>query len=257
MTRLGIVVIDLQGHFDGKRKVIRNLRINRPAEDNVGLFEMGGVLKNIGLENVNVRGKNSVGALVGWNAGTVEASYATGTVRGKDYVGGLVGMDSSGGIIKVSYANVNVSGEELVGGLIGYHNYGAAIENSYAKGDVTGTISVGGLVGKNTNQAKIIKSYATGNVTGRSGLGGFVGLISGSINIFHKNYWKSGSADQGIGNRNATHVFKKTDAELRALDAGETKWSDKIWDFQAGEYPRLKWQTEGKRERSDDWESGA
>ncbi len=43
------------GIFDGKGHKIRNLYINRPDEDNVGLFGVvgsGGEVKNLGLENV-------------------------------------------------------------------------------------------------------------------------------------------------------------------------------------------------------------
>ena len=40
------------------------------------------------------------------------------------------------------------------------------------------------------------------------------------------------------------NVQGKTDAELKALDAGETGWNkdEEIWNFQAGQYPKLSWQ---------------
>ena len=38
------------------------------------------------------------------------------------------------------------------------------------------------------------------------------------------------------------NVQGKTDAEMRALDAGETGGSTEIWEFEAGKYPKLKWQ---------------
>ena len=35
---------------------------------------------------------------------------------------------------------------------------------------------------------------------------------------------------------------KAADAELRALDAGETGWSTDTWNFEGGKYPKLAWQ---------------
>ena len=252
-----------QGTFDGKRKVIRKLRINRPDSKNIGLFGWignRGVVKNIGLEDVDVTGREwRVGGLVGHNQGKIKNSYATGNVRGKESVGGLVGHNSDEGTIEKSYATVTVTGTgRNVGGLVA-SNWGQ-IKNSYATGNVKGNDRVAGLVG--LNDRTIEKSYATGVVTGSERLGGFVGHNQYDARNIGNNYWKEGSAKEGVGRGDKTNVskanvFGKTDAELKALDAGETGWSDKIWDFKAGEYPKLKWQTEGKRERSDDWESGA
>ena len=139
------------GTFDGKRKVIRKLKINRPAESDIGLFgQVGGegVVKNIGLEDVNVRGASFTGGLVGYNnKGTIENSYVTGDVTGgQAFVGGLVGMNFEGVITK-SYATGAVTGsQDNIGGLVGYNRRGT-IENSYAMGDVKGREYVGGLVG--------------------------------------------------------------------------------------------------------------
>ena len=289
-----------EGTFDGKGKVIRNLRIDRSTEDEVGLFGffIGEVLKNIGLEDVDVKGKDGVGGLVGYGyADRIENSYATGKVRGKEYVGGLMGSDVTRGITRNSYANVDVSGDRNVGGLIGYHNNQARIENSYAMGDVAGIGDVGGLVGYNDGRIEnsyatgtvtgtgskvgglvgdndggtvknsyatgdvtgsgdyvgglvgissgtIEKSYATGAVTGRSSIGGLLGFLTEDGDIFGKNYWKEGSASKGVEVGGGGNIIKKTDAELKALDAGETGWNEdeEIWNFQAGQYPKLAWQ---------------
>ena len=174
------------GTFDGKGKKIKNLKINRSGDKYVGLFGVvgrGGVVKNIGLEDVDVKGEENVGGLVGYNNGMIENSYTTGNVAGGKYIGGLVGV-----------------------------NKGGTIKNSYATGDVAGEKDVGGFVGWND------------------------GTISG------KNYWKVGSATQGVGAGRGVNVERKTDAELKALDATETGWSSAIWNFEAGEYPKLAWQ---------------
>ena len=235
-----------QGTFDGKGKVIRKLKINRRGNRYVGLFGWvggKGVVKDIGLEDINVTGGDYVGGLVGNNNGTIKNSYATGNVVGQEYVGGLAGR--SKGRIEKSYATSSVTGKDNVGGLVGFN--WKQIKNSYATGDVTGTDRVGGLVGG--NDETIEKSYATGVVTGSKRLGGFVGHNQWDARNIGKNYWKEGSAKQGVGRGDKTNVskanvFKKDDAGLKALNAEKTGWSDKIWNFQAGEYPKLKWQSE-------------
>ncbi len=85
-----------RGIFDGNGHVIRNLYINRVGEDYVGLFGyVGGEVRNLGLENVQVLGSNRVGGLVGYNYyGTVSQCYSAGSVLGSgSYVGGLVGYN--------------------------------------------------------------------------------------------------------------------------------------------------------------------
>ena len=70
-----------KGVFDGKGRKIKNLRINRPRDKYVGLFrgvDRSGVVKNIGLENVDIKGKKYVGGLAGANRGKIENSYVTG-----------------------------------------------------------------------------------------------------------------------------------------------------------------------------------
>ena len=235
-----------RGTFDGKGQVIRNLKINRPAENDIGLFgytETSTVLKNIGLEDVNVRGGIYTGGLVGCNyKGTIKNSYVKGQVRGTGNVGGLVGINFGGKTIEKSYATGRVAGNYDVGGLVGHSNQGL-IEKSYATGDVTGTDRVGGLLGYGrgySNRKLIIgSSYATGTVTGTRNVGGFLGHNNG-ISIIGKNYWKKGSASRGVGQGSGANVIERTEAQLKALDAGTTGWSDKIWNFKAGKYPTLK-----------------
>ncbi|WP_026804492.1 two-partner secretion domain-containing protein [Aliarcobacter lanthieri] len=136
--------------FDGLGHTISDLYISRASTHFVGLFSYTekAVIKNIGLENININGKYSVGGLVGYqNSGKIENSYASGTVSGDSYVGGLVGQTSAG-TISNSYASGTVSSKsDNVGGLVG-SNYGT-ISNSYASGTVSGNSYVGGLVGQN------------------------------------------------------------------------------------------------------------
>ena len=253
----GVLIKALQGTFDGGGKKIKNLKINRPTEDHVGLFRVIGetaVVKNIGLENVDVKGKTSVGGLAGTvqPGGKIENSYVTGKVIGESrIIGGLAGWNK--GRIENSYATASVSTKDNngAGGLVG-RNEGkdALIENSYATGSVEGKEGIGGLVGINYNGSELKNSYATGKVTGStasSTIGGLLGTNGtetgepGGI-ISGKSYWKKGTTAKGVGFSKVTakNVEEKTEAELKALTASDTKWDTAIWDFKAGEYPKLK-----------------
>jgi hypothetical protein len=86
------------GTFDGAGFIISNLMINRPLEDNVGLFaKVTGEIRNLGLLNFSVIGKDNVGCLTGVNSTFITNCYSTGSVTGNNNVGGLVGQNEIGG----------------------------------------------------------------------------------------------------------------------------------------------------------------
>ncbi|WP_018388015.1 GLUG motif-containing protein [Ancylobacter sp. FA202] len=127
----------------------------------------------------SVAGAGQVGGLVGWSAGSITASYATGAVTATDQeAGGLVGRNE--GSISSSYATGAVSGQgDKVGGLVGTST--GSITLSYASGAVEGQAnSVGGLVGWNDG-GSLTSVYATGSVSGVMYIGGLVGWNAGDI----------------------------------------------------------------------------
>jgi len=162
------------GTFDGLGHIVSGLTINLPEAGFVGLFGVvkDGTVRNIGLARASVIGDYNVGGLVGWNRGTLDSVYATGSVKGGDSnVGGLVGQND--GTITNSYARGSVEGHKKVGGLVGYQQAGT-ISNAYATGGVNGSSNVvGGLVGD--NRGVLNNVYATGSVDGKSYVGGLVG----------------------------------------------------------------------------------
>jgi trimeric autotransporter adhesin len=182
------------GSLDGQGYEIRDLFINRPDEDGVGLFgcvDGRGVVKNLGMVNVAAVGDAYVGGLVGANyEGTVSNSYSTGSVAGDGLVGGLTG--GSRGTVSNSYSTGNVTGEgEWVGGLVGGN--GGTVSNSYSTGRVTARSNVGGLVGG--NWYIVSNSYSTGSVTGAGNVGGLVGLQHGGT---VSNSYSTGSVTGGV-----------------------------------------------------------
>ncbi|MET3290902.1 UNVERIFIED_CONTAM: uncharacterized protein YjdB [Brevibacillus sp. OAP136] len=164
------------GHLDGDGFTITGLTIN--SGNAMGLFGSIGnssTITNVTLENVSVKGLDSVGGLVGRNAGgTIENSCVTGSVTGPGtQTGGLVGLDS-GGTITHSCFKGSVSGTQIVGGLVGASSGGTTIESSFVTGNVSGSSYVGGLVGTNSS-GNIHTSYASASLSGQSYIGGLVG----------------------------------------------------------------------------------
>jgi hypothetical protein len=225
------------GAFDGAGHVIRNLTVNRPLTDFVGLFGIvgpGGVVRDVGLvkgsitgktatgglagygdagssisssyTTVSVNGSINVGGLVGRNDGTVSDSYATGPVSGTTVVGGLAG-DLEGAEVIRSYATGDVSASEgHAGGLAGI-NFGSAIIQSYAIGAVSGMDTAGGLVGM-TDYGLIKQSYASGAVSSSSYAGGLVGSNNGAL--IEESFWDQEAAGQNSACGNNTDGYSVT-----------------------------------------------
>ena len=171
----------LAGQFDGDGHRIWNLSFNIDFVSQVGLFgnvAIGGKVTRLGVENVDVTGARSVGALAGTNHGTVSDCYSTGVLRNTRQVGGLVG--GNGGTVSNSYSTASVSGFHIVGGLVGGNV--ATVNDCYATGDVTGDDnSVGGLIGGNSGT--VSGCYFAGSVTGLHSVGGLVGATHDGSDI--------------------------------------------------------------------------
>jgi parallel beta-helix repeat protein len=172
----------LAASLDGRNHTISNLYINRPATDNVGVFaSLGGIVKNIRLNNVDITGRNDLGGLVGVNGGWILNIHITGTMTGNSQIGCIVGDNY--GRISLSSSDVKIAGSANIGGIAGYNN-DAAIEGCHAHGTVTGSgvfgSQLGGLVGYMSG-GWMNSSYATGSVTGTGMyVGGLIGWNDGS-----------------------------------------------------------------------------
>ena len=163
------------GSFNGNGHVIKNLKINRPTESFQGLFGRArGSIGNVRLINVNVKGSDYVGGVVGESSqALIKNCYVSGDIFGSNgFVGGVTGIVTN---IYYSYFIGNVTGETQVGGLCG-HAY--SVFDSYAKGSVSGKRIIGGVIGQAKN---ITNSYATGNVTGEFYIGGLVGQVPAEV----------------------------------------------------------------------------
>ncbi len=190
------------GTFDGQGYEIRDLRIDRPGEDRVGLFgaiSEGALIEHTGVADAVVVGRRHVGGLVGYNyyhSPAIRNSYSTGSVTGYSSVGGLVGYGYQS-TVSDSYSTGSVTGHHNVGGLVG-HIWLATVSNSYSSATVAGdSHHVGGLVGS-IDGSTVSNSYATGSVSGGRNVGGLVGHVE-SLSV--SNSYATGSVigDENVG----------------------------------------------------------
>ena len=244
------------GTYDGGGFSISNLTINRPAENEVGLFGYtnGATLKNIHLKASNIKGGSYVGGIVGnlWNGANVSnSSFENGTVEGNQRVGGIAGSVTAEPAnllttkISTCFSTGAITGETFVGGITGY-NTGYIFQNySMASASPTSTFGgIGGVVGQNGSTGTISECYATGVVTGPSGYsGGVVGFneVNPPGTSVTKSYWdtETSSITASAGGEGKTSAEMKLQSTYVDWDFTGT-W--KFLDDQNDGYPLLQWQ---------------
>ncbi|MDR1810514.1 MAG: hypothetical protein LBR34_08980 [Prevotella sp.] len=167
-------MIEFAGVFDGKGHSIKNLKITAGVAfcGFFGKLLNKAVVKNLGLENVNITGGNPVGGLSATMYGneadmdgsleavTIEKVFVTGSVKGIGHVGGIVGRCNNNptNILSNCYSNCDVevteaaSPDAIAGGIVGCMKSGRGlkISNCYAAGTVKKTndaFYTGGILG--------------------------------------------------------------------------------------------------------------
>ena len=204
------------GKYDGNGKTITGLFIMRSDTDYQGFFGFtnSAVIKDLGIVNASITGKNCTGVLVGENnsGSQINNCYCTGSVIGNLNVGGIAGANCNSSKIINSYSSVNVLGTQYIGGAVGTHYYSAEITNCYSNSTVNNVSDAGGLVG-----------YTDG------------AIVSGS-------FWNK-SVNPTLNN---AHGTAKTSEELKTISTfSDAGWNADIWKFDAAKnngYPYLYWQ---------------
>ncbi|MBL7152948.1 MAG: hypothetical protein ISS79_04480 [Phycisphaerae bacterium] len=176
ITWSGSPIPIFSGAFDGDGRAIRNLDVNVPDSEYIGLFGFvcsDARIVNIGIEDASIAGRAHVGSLVGYcDNGTISNCHAAGLVSGGSYVGGLAGFTESG-TTSDCYSTCSVNGGANVGCLVGYNYHEASITDCNATGSASGTKHIGSLVG--INYGVISNCCGSGSVSGESTVGGLVG----------------------------------------------------------------------------------
>ncbi len=149
-----------QGTLDGKGHRILRLHCYRPDMDKVGLFSYigtSGVVHDLGLDQVDITGRNEVGGLAGVNLGTVDQCYVQGSITGVNGVGGLIGKNQ--GNVTESYAVTSLTGTS-VGGLIALSTGGSS-SSSFWDTLFSGTFLSSGGAGLSTVSMQSQSTFTT------------------------------------------------------------------------------------------------
>ncbi len=155
---VGTITNKYTGTFDGNGHTISGLYFNDESKTYVGLFGYvgeNGNITNVGVVDSYIRGKQNVGAVAGFNAGSISYAYSMATIMGSSGVGGVVGYNN--GSISNVYNTGNVSGSQCVGGVIGGNR--DSVSNVYNTGNVSGSQYVGGATGCNV-KGSIATAYS-------------------------------------------------------------------------------------------------
>lgn len=244
----GWIPIDfLRDTYDGQGHTISNLTINDPTLSSAGLFAAvtTGVVKNLGLLNVDIKAGSTAGALTGQvsvslaSTGVqIENCYSTGSVEivaggsGAWYLGGLVGNQNAGMRKCYSTCTVTVNhsaSHQYVGGLVGFFS-GDTLGNSYYHGTINAVTSdyyqeIGGVAGgttgllKNCYAASSISYFPTQYYDWIGGLAGRFSYVGNSSSSFYD----SDLYGSGFGGQVTPLTTQEMKSASPFLEAG--------WDF--------------------------
>jgi hypothetical protein len=199
-TPIGDAQTPFSGSYNGQYFQITNLDIQVPNApyDYIGLFgNSTGTLSNVILANVNTKGRDYVGTLVGRQSGgsitecgTISGSAETHTAD--DYVGGLAGALENSALVHRCFSKATVASAngQNSGGFVGFMTGSAVVYDSYASGSVTysgsaGSYGPGAFAGRVQNSGTTIsRCYAIGSVPTGSGFIGSYSLASSSANFY-------------------------------------------------------------------------
>lgn len=247
-------IMNFAGTLNGNNKKIFNLYINKPSSDYVGLF--GDVrstprrmFKDFGLVDVDITGRNDVGAIVGrinvnngsaWvqnveeNESPIDRCYVTGKVAGSARVGGFIGYfnwNPNNGHVYYYYLITNsVSAVNLVPRTTSVQraSFVGRVTNSQPG---TTTVRFSNLVSFSTlepgSNANSIAAYDTNYA-------GTAGVITNCF--FDKTLWKSTVTTSSIG---LSTEELKTRSLLQALVGILNTDGSKTWTIRDGLYPQL------------------
>ena len=245
-----------KGIFDGNGKTITELYINQSGQSHVGLFGSisRGTAKNLALQNVSIKGRQSVGGVTGsvYEGGMVQGCFVSGIMSGADYIGGVVGHVHAS-TVQNCYSAVSLTSTSSngSGGVIGRINFGT-VKNCYSIGSVDGVDGnggIGGVVG--VVYASTVQNCAALNpsVSGASiGVRRVAGIFDS--NTLSGNIAFGGMTVNGATVSEGTQVdhngAPKTAEEINAASFWTTAsgftadWDTDIWMIEAGKLPILK-----------------
>lgn len=206
------------GIFDGQGHTISGF-LHKGDGYVAGLFryiEKNGLVENLRLKGEVIASdeKECIGGLCGVNYGTIQNCSFQGSVRGKTTVGGLVGVNEGTGVIRKCTVKGKITGYYSTGGLVG-RNHGtlsSSINRAYVNNDnewVEENDEMGaGLflsLQMDESQTEIFSGVDAGGIAGYSD-----GMITGCTNYGEIGYEHTGYNIGGIVGRQSGVVSSST-----------------------------------------------
>ncbi len=226
------------------------------------LYDNSEISQSSASGNVLTSNSNAGGLVGAIYDGSINQSYATGSVEGNYYVGGLVGYMNIVSITD-SYSRGDVTGNgDYTGGIVG-QSQGASLERTYSTGEIVNASHnyVGGISGYHNlsnNNINVKDSFASGSVVGTIS-GGIIGEISLASSPFVDNvYWNLTDSDDPdmpcynyqdggyqLGNDNCTKIENNVNYFKSTTNGPMTEFDfDAIWsryDSYNEGFPCLQW----------------
>ena len=171
-TPIGTPGAAYAGTFDGNGYSISGLYVNDADLDHVGLFGMSeGKICNVRIMDSYLLGRIAVGAVCGYNDGTIQQCAVEGVVKGSTSVGGICGVNDSAilGHIQNCQNAASVSADANAGGICGRND--GTIQRCCSVGQVTSNLYAGGISGINDTEGSIEICFYNSDVFSGDGIG--------------------------------------------------------------------------------------
>ena len=185
-------------NFNGNGHTIKNLWINRPNSNYVGLFgyiATEGRIYNLKLENANYVGKDYIGGIIAESSCmNLESCDFNGEISGNDYLGGILGYVDVSENTKINncFSRCKIAGNDCAGGIVGkvsctydeaaIKSRSIKISNCSSYNKISGNSYIGGIIGSayTTKSADIYVNscYSYNAIKGKKNLGGITGFYN-------------------------------------------------------------------------------
>ncbi|MBO5890159.1 MAG: hypothetical protein J6Q28_01865 [Alistipes sp.] len=215
----GIKENKFYGSFDGNGYVVSNLTME--GGNNIAMFPYVGenvTIKNLTLENVNIKGDSNAAALVNSAANglNVENVTVSGNIESPDYAAGLVMMASNFTITNcVNNANVT-SGRAA--GFVAWITAGAMIDGAVNNGAITGSYSACGIANRIAGTVKNSVNYGTIKGEGTESSAGIAGTATAATTFEYCYNYGDVTTTKDNANSSAAGILGQTPSKAATFN---------------------------------------
>ena len=260
LSPIGSTSQRFRGTYNGQGHKITNIYISRSSSDYIGLFSYitDAKITMLHLNNVNITGNSSVGAMCGriYDNSTISNCSVSGSISGYYNVGGFVGYNDFESHIDSCVNTATITGDAYVGGIAGhntatstiYHcfssgtinspNYStggicgrmlsnSTIINCYSVSTINGDRNTGGLCGSTGSGSHVTNCYVAASVSGSTLTGAFIGYQDAATELLNCFYDSDISSLDAIGSGARTGILGKTTLEMKT----QSTFTNAGWDF--------------------------